>query len=153
MNQPGTINLFGWQDAAATLRDGSAHRMRVREMPIRHHLDLLELFQEGREADLIERCCERRDGDAWSKVDAAWIDSLDDTSHAALVELATTLNFSRPIATAQRQIARGSQLRPIMQSMAKNMLAPLRQELDSWTSSLTQQLSSALAAKPPSTKT
>lgn len=141
---------------AVTRRDGSPpQRVRVREMPVRHHLELLELFHTGREADLLQRCCEvARDdaagaGTTWEKVDAAWVDSLSDASHVALLAAAEELNFSRAIATAQRAIARGQQLAPVLETMAKQMLEPMRKELGSWMSSLTSQLSAAVAAKKP----
>ncbi len=155
---PNTIStLFAGQEAMATMVDGTTHLMRVRELPARHHLELLELFHVGREADLIQRCAERCAAEEagerkWEKVDAAFVDGLTDESHQQLADLCQTLNFSRAIKTAQRQIARGQELRPLMEKMSATMFAPLRQELASWTSSLTQQLSSALAAKPPSEK-
>ncbi len=164
MNNPNSIlfggEVFDGRDEAhplAKLRDGSTAIVRVREMPARHHLELLELFHVGREAQLIERCCElgtkgAADAVTWSPIDAAFVDNLDDATHALLATAAESLNFNRAIATAQRQIARGQKLGPLMEAIAGTMLAPMRKELGSWMSSLTSELSAALAAKPASEK-
>ena len=158
---PSTSRLFAGQPASVTLRDGTTASVRVRELPARHHLDLIELFHVGREADLIARCTEREAPDlrspnsdlrptsAWGPVDAAFVDNLSDESHVALVDLATTLNFSRAIRTAERQIARGQQLSPVIAKLTQALLEPMKRELASWTSSLTSQLSAAVAAKQP----
>lgn len=158
MKSPTTSVLFAGEVTLANLRDGSSVAVRVRELPARHHLELLELFHVGREADLIQRCTEHRLDDAstatasdallWQPIDAAFVDNLTDDSHAALSELAQTLNFSRAIRTAQRQIARGQTLQPVLTAMTQAIMEPMRRELDSWTSSLTSQLSAALAEKP-----
>jgi hypothetical protein len=134
------------------LRDGSCPVVRVRELPARHHLEILDLFQVGREADLIQRCVEigtPAEGGTftWAPATDAWVDSLDDLSHQRLVALCEELNFQRAITTAERQIARGQTLSPLMQKMSQQMLEPMRRELASWTSSLTSQLSAALAEK------
>jgi hypothetical protein len=155
-----TALLFAGQLAAVTLRDGTTVSVRVRELPARHHLDLIELFHVGREADLIARCTERPappdlpspNSDlrpVWTPVDGAFVDNLSDESHVALVDLATTLNFSRAIRTAERQIARGQQLSPVITKLTQALLEPMKRELASWTSSLTSQLSAAVAAKQP----
>jgi hypothetical protein len=140
------------QHPLVKLSDGSTAIVRVREMPARHHLELLDLFHIGREADLIQRCGELGTaGEAgaltWGPLTAEFVDSLDDASHALLTTACETLNFNRAIATAQRQIARGQTLGPTMDTIAKTMLAPMRKELGSWMSSLTSQLSAALSAK------
>ena len=136
------------------LHDGSTPVVRVRELPARHHLEILDLFQVGREADLIQRCVEvgtpaEAGTFTWAPVGGDWVDGLDDESHARLVALCEALNFQRAITTAERQIARGQTLSPLMQKMSQQMLEPMRRELVSWTSSLTSQLSAALAAKQP----
>lgn len=157
MNQNPNAILFAGEQRTVLLRDGRSVTVRVRELPARHHLELLELFHVGREADLIQRCCEQLVDPAaplfvWAPVDAAFVDNLNDEGHEILCQLADRLNFQRAIRTAQRQVARGQEMRPLMESMQKTMLAPLRQELASWTSSLTQQLYSALAETKPSEK-
>lgn len=146
--------LFAGRELSITRRDCSTQRVRVREMPARHHLELLQLFNASREADLIQRCCEageEREAGLmrWVEVDGAWVDALSDESHAVLVATCDELNFTRAIATAQRAIARGEKLAPILETMAKQILAPMRAELDSWMSSLTSQLSAAVVAKKP----
>lgn len=164
MNNPNAV-LFGGErfdgrDAEhplVKLRDGSTAIMRVREMPARHHLELIDLFHAGREADLVQRCAERgTPGEAgaisFAAVDAAFIDSLDDASHTLLAGACERLNFERAIATAQRLIARGQKLGPLMDAIARQMLDPMRKELGSWTSSLTSQISAALAGNARSTK-
>jgi len=161
MNKPNSILFAGEildgrdpDHPRAVLLDGTAQLVRVRTMPARHHLDLLDLFHVGREADLIQRCVEvGTEGEAgqrtWSPVDAAWVDSLEHDSHARLAQVCEVLNLDKAIATAQRQVARGQSLRPVMDLIAQSMLAPMRAELGSWMSSLTTQLSAALAEKKP----
>lgn len=141
-------------------RDSALHLVRVRELPARHHLELLDLFHIGREADLIQRCCETSSPPdssppgsfTWSPVTPEWVDALTDASHQALADACEKLNFQRAIATAQRQIARGTALRPVMLTMMKPWMQEIRGELDSWMSSLTTQFSAALGGKAPSTK-
>lgn len=142
------------QHPLVKLKNDTTAIVRVREMPARHHLELLDLFHVGREAELIQRCSEvGTAGDAgaftWAPVDAAFVDNLHDASHALLTEACEALNFDRAITTAQRQIARGQKLGPTMDTIAKTMLEPMRKELGSWMSSLTSQLSAVLAAKKP----
>lgn len=165
MNTNSTSILFAGETSVATLRDGSPVTVRVRELPARHHLELLELFHVGREADLIQRCTERRGhggedpatppprppaepAPSWLPVDAAFVDNLTDESHVALAELAQSLNFSRAIRTAQRQIARGQTLQPVLMAMTQAIMEPMRRELDSWTSSLTSSLSAVSGERP-----
>lgn len=164
---PNTIlfagDIFDGRDAGhplAQLRDGSTATVRIWERPARHHLELFQLLHVGREAELIERCAELRVSNselpsspsAWTPVDAAWVDNLTPASHALLAAAADALNFAGVIATLQRQITRGQNLEPVSKAMTKQLLAPIKREFDSWMSSLTTQLSSALAATPPSTK-
>ncbi|MCX6953832.1 MAG: hypothetical protein NTV51_16915 [Verrucomicrobia bacterium] len=174
MNTHSVSVLFAGEMSAATLRDGSTVAVRVRELPVRHHLELLELFHIGREADLIQRCTERRTAPSasacapgptvtstssggsdisdsappWQPVDATFVDSLTDESHVALADLAQALNFSRAIRTAQRQIARGQTLQPVLTAMTQAIMEPMRREFASWSSSLTSQLSAASDEKP-----
>lgn len=152
--------LFDGRDAEhprVKFNDGTTAIVRVREMPARHHMELLELFHVGREADLIQRCAELgKEGEAgavtFEPFTAALVDSLDDASHLMLTEAAERRNFERAIATARRSIARGQTLGPLMETIAKQMLEPMRKELGSWMSSLTSQISAAVAARPLSTK-
>jgi hypothetical protein len=178
--------VFDGRDAEhplITLRDGSTAIVRVREMPARHHLELLELFHIGRESDLIQRCSEigtpieggaigwrplftfpaaNSDPEAAKRAIAEaaatnlagrdFVDGLADESHLVLADACQRLNFQRAIATAQRQIARGQTLGPLMETIASQVLQPMRKELGSWMQSLTTEISSALAAKPPSGK-
>ena len=147
---PGTTPLHD----LVTRRDGTPiAQVRVRELAARHHLELIELFHAGREADLIQRCVEHGTrGDAgavtWAPVTAEWIDALADDSHTRLVAICEELNFSRAIRTAERQIARGQMLQPLMKTMTAQLMEPMKRELASWTSSLTSQISAAAAAKP-----
>ena len=136
----------------ATLIDGTNVTVRVRLMPQRHLIPLLDYFDLGREADLIERCTQvgtPHDGQpvTWESADAAFVDSLDDASHNRLREAAERLNFTRAVSAAERQIATGTGLLGLKQRMSETMFAPLKHELESWTSQLMQQVSSALAVK------
>jgi hypothetical protein len=143
--------IFDGRDLAhpqVTLQDGTKAAVRVRIMPQRHLIPLLDLFDLSREAELIERCTQQRDDTgAWQPADAAFIDSLDDPSHVMLVDTATRLNFTRAVSAAERQIATGTGLIELKSRMSAMVLAPLKQELESWMSRLMQQVSSALDAK------
>ncbi|MBL9187933.1 MAG: hypothetical protein JNK23_10670 [Opitutaceae bacterium] len=139
--------------ALIKLRDGATPVVRVRILPARHlttpatgYLDLRDI---GRESEMLELVVQRStpDGKGFDAVDAAFIDSLTDESHARLVALADELNFSRAVSQAERQIATGTQLHPLKKRLAETMLAPTRAALESWTSSLTTQISAALAGK------
>lgn len=165
MKNPPNVVLFGGlvfdgrdgEHPLVKLRDGTTAIVRVREMPARQHLELVELFHIGREADLIQRCAElgtlhEAGAMTFAAVDAAFVDNLDDASHELLAGACEKLNFDRAITTAQRLIARGQRLGPLMEAIAKTMLEPMRKELGSWMSSLTTQISAALAAKQPSEK-
>lgn len=153
--------------ALILLIDDSQPIVRIREMPARHHLDMVDLFDLGREAALLEKCVQRWvDSDlstlnsqlstapaagAWEPASAEFIDALSAESHVRLVECAHALNFSRVIATAERQITAATTLRDLKERMAEQMCAPMlaimKKEVGSWTSSLTQALSSVLPAK------
>jgi hypothetical protein len=149
------------EHAPIALRDGSTPTVRVRIVPARHLLALLDLFDTGKEAELLERTLEvigdpsdRSDPShptdpKWSAASADLVDSLEDPSHERLVALATSLNFARAVSLAERQIANGTKLCGVKERMAKQMIAPLRREFESLTQSLTQALSSALVAKKP----
>ncbi len=133
------------------LNDGTPVVLRVRTLPARHlctpatgYLDLRDL---GREADLLQLVLQQRAGEQWGDVTPDFVDRLSDESHAHLVKLADDLNFTRAVSQAERQIATGTQLLPLKKRLAETMLAPTREALESWTSSLTTQLKSALAAK------
>jgi hypothetical protein len=146
--------------ACVVLIDSSMHVVRIREMPARHHLEMVDLFDLGREAALLEKCVQVQAPDEttqlglkWEPATADFIDALTPESHVRLVEIAKALNFPRVIATAERQITSATGLRDLKERMAKTMCAPMlaimRQEVGSWTSSLTQALSSVLPAKSP----
>lgn len=143
--------IFDGHDEAhpsVTLQDGSHAPVRVRIMPQRHLIPLLDLFDLGREAELIERCAQRPDAaGAWQPVDAAFVDLLNDASHLLLAESAKRLNFTRAVSAAERQIATGTGLIDLKKRMSAMVFAPLKKELESWTSQLTQQVSLALGAK------
>lgn len=128
-------------------------QLRVRMLPARHlttpttgYLDLRDV---GRESEMLEMVVQQPFAGRWAAVDAAFIDSLSDESHALLVEAADRLNFTRAVSQAERQIAMGTALLPLKRRLAETMLAPTKQALESWTSSLTTQLTSALAEKKP----
>lgn len=133
------------------LIDASTPIVRVREVAARHHLEMVDLFDLGKEAELIARCVQRLEKDAWIPVEPEFVDALTPESHERLADLAESLNFKRVIATAERQITRAGSLRDMKTRMAQTMCAPvlsvMRAELGSWTSQLTQALSSAAPAK------
>lgn len=136
------------------LRDGSTCAVRVRELPVRllttPGSGFLDLRDVGREAEMLELVLQRQNPKReWAPVDASFVDSLSDESHARLVEVADALNFSRAVSHAERQIATGTALLPLKRRLAETMLAPTKAALESWTSSLTTQLSEALAGKKP----
>jgi hypothetical protein len=142
--------------ALVILKDNSTATVRVRAMAARHHLEMVDLFDLGREAELIEKCTARlvaAEGDEpqWVPVDAAFIDNLDDASHVRLVALANALNFSRVISSAERAITSAAGLRELKTKISEQQVAPMlaimEKQFTSWTSSLTQALSSGLAAK------
>ena len=138
-----------------TLIDGSRPVVRVREVAARHHLEMVDLFDLGREADLIARCTQRLDGEKWLPVEPEWVDALTPESHLRLYELADAVNFHRVIATAERQITRSASLRALKTRLAEQqsapMLAVMNRELGSWMSQVTQAISSALPASKSST--
>lgn len=149
--------LFDGRDAdhpLITFTDGRPpDPVRVRMLPARHlttpgtgYLDLRDI---GRESEMLELVLQRLDGAEWKPVDAAWIDALADESHVRLLEAADQLNFTRAVSQAERQIATGTALLPLKKRLAETMLAPTKQALESWTSSLTTQIASALGAKQP----
>gem|GEM_PF-4580477 len=78
-----------------------------------------------------------------------FVDNLSIESHLLLTQVCEELNFKLAITTAERMIARGQELRPIMEKIAKPIMATMRQELDSWTLSLMHRLSSVAPAKKP----
>jgi hypothetical protein len=153
--------LFAGESLPITLVDGTSLSVRVRALPARHLNGYLDLRDVGREADLlaavVQRPCapptaaEKADNPdlfpGWAPADAAFVDNLSDESHAALIELADKLNFSRAVCQAERQIATGSKLVPLKQQVAATMVKPLEQALHSLISSATTQLSAAVAAK------
>ncbi len=151
--------LDGRDDAHLRVTDlsGQAHTVRVRLMPVRHHLDMVDLFDLGRQADLIQKCTQRAVFDdaggitEWASVDITWIDNLDDASTVRLAEIAAQLNFTRVISTAEREITSAQTLRPLKTRVAEQMIAPsldiLNRQFTSWTSSLTQALSSVFPEK------
>ena len=132
------------------LIDGTTAVVRVREVAARHHLEMVDLFDLGREADLIARCTQRLEGDKWIPVEPEFVDALTPESHLRLYELADRLNFKRVIATAERQITRSGGLRELKTRLAEQqtapMLAVMNRELGSWMSQVTQALSSVLPA-------
>ena len=153
--------LFSGEIHQVKLTDGSTYTARVLMKPARHLLALMDFFDMGREAELLERTVEVQlpeersenesvaQAEIWIAATPAWIDSLDDVSQATLNASAEKLNFQRAVVLAERQIARGKTLRDLKERQAKEMLTQLRPVLDSLMSSLTQQLSLA-AAKPKS---
>jgi hypothetical protein len=157
---PSSTLLFAGESLGVTLIDGTSVSVRVRALPARHLNGYLDLRDVGREADLLAAVVQRP-GDAaaevqpgsgfagWQPVDGAFIDSLSDESHAALVQLADKLNFSRAVCQAERQIATGLNLIPLKKRIAETMMAPLEQSLHSLISSATTQLTAAVAAKKP----
>lgn len=149
-----TTLLFAGETATARLTDGTAVPVRVRLVPVRSLLTLLDLFDAGREAELIAAAVERSASTdtaapVWVPVDAPFVDSLADESHLALVEQIKALNFTRAVSYAERQIASGSALLPLKQRLTAQLLHPVKAEMESWASSLTQRVSVALAAKQP----
>jgi len=177
--QPSTLLFAGEildgrdpEHSLIALRDGSTPTVRVRIVPARHLLPLLDLFDTGKEAELLERCVEVLGSSeqrvassehagtppltpsvpqsltpSWSPASPDFVDSLGDADHERLVALATSLNFARAVSLAERQIANGTKLCDVKERMAKQMIAPLRREFESLTQSLTQALTSALAGK------
>ncbi len=143
------------EHALILLIDDSQPVVRVRDMPARHHIAMVDLFDLGREADLIARCVQRLENEAWLPVEPEWVDALTPESHRRLAELGEKVNFDHVIATAQRQITRAEGMREMKTRMAETMCAPMlsvmRTEFGSWTSSLTAALSAAAAEKPSST--
>ncbi len=136
------------------LRDGSTIEVRVRLIPARHltedRVGYLDLYEAGNEAARLELCVQRKSKEgAWVLVDAAFVDSLDDASHVFLLEVADRLNFDRAVSQAERQIATRRALVPLKTKLAEQITAPMKAVLDSWTSSLTTQISAALAGKKP----
>ena len=150
--------IFDGRDAAHPLLklvDGRAIALRVRQLPARHltapATGYLDLYRLSREAEILALCVQQqtvKDG-LWIAVDEALIDSLADESHAALLAAAEQLNFSRAVSQAERQIARGTSMLPLDTRMAESAISPMKQVLSSWTSSLTTQISAALAGKQP----
>lgn len=151
--------IFDGRDAdhpLIKLIDGRTTVLRVRQLPARHLLvpsiGYLDLYRLSKEAEILQLCVQQQHGASdpkWAEVDAAFVDNLDDVSHALLLDVAERLNFSRAVSQAERQIARGTQTLPLDTRMAATMMAPVRQALESWTSSLTTPISAALAGKKP----
>ena len=140
----------------ARFTDGRTFVARVRQLPARHlttpSTGYLDLYRLSKEADILQLCVQRQSADPakpaeWTALDEPAVDALDDATHERLLAAAEQLNFSRAVSQAERQIARGTQMLPLDTRMAETMLAPTRRVLDSWTSSLTTQISAALAGK------
>jgi hypothetical protein len=64
----------------------------------------------------------------WARVPSGWSDNLDDASHAALVEAAQRLNFSRAANWGERQIAAKQFQAPLLLK-ADKALAPALEEM------------------------
>ncbi len=147
---PSTTLLFAGESLSVTLIDKTTETVRVRAMPARHLMELLDLFDVGREAELLQKCVQRATGgNGWQPIDEAFVDNLEDESHLALVEKAKALNFQRAVSYGERQIANGQALQEMKKRIAGAMMTPIREELTSLMSSLTSQLSQAAAGKQP----
>jgi hypothetical protein len=141
---PSTTLLFAGESLSVTLIDKTSATVRVRTM------ELLDLFDVGREAELLEKCVQvATGGNGWAAVDANFVDNLSEESHLALVEKAKALNFQRAVSYGERQIANGQALQEMKKRIAGAMMTPIREELTSLMSSLTSQLSQAAAGKQP----
>lgn len=150
MSTASTTLLFAGESLAVTLIDKTSATVRVRTMPARHLMELLDLFDVGREAELLQKCVQRATGGGgFENVDETFVDSLADESHLALVEKAKALNFQRAVSYGERQIANGQALSEMKKRIAGAMMTPIREELTSLMSSLTTQLSQAAAGKKP----
>lgn len=140
-----TTLLFRGETCTVDFVDRSQQDVRIWILPVRQLLDILDLFALGKEVQLIIRCVQVLEAapDAFLTVDESWVDNLSDESHAHLVERIKQLNFSRAIATAERQIAAGQALLPIHRQIAETMMRPIRAEMASLISSLTTASPSA----------
>lgn len=139
---------------AVEMLGGAITRVRVRSMPARHLSKVLEACTN--EAALLELVClipvpegEHVETEiaGWMPVPPGWVDNLTDTSHAALLDAARSLNFSRAAAWGERQIAAKQFQAPILLKTDKALM-PMVRELASQI--LSQMPSSSPAA--PSTK-
>lgn len=149
--------IFDGRDAdhpLARLVDGSTLVLRVRQLPARHlttpNTGYLDLYRLSKESEILALCVQSEaTPGVWGALPTEMVDNLEDATHAALLAAAERLNFSRAVSQAERQIARGTQTLPLDTRMAATMMAPVRQALESWTSSLTTPISAALAGKKP----
>ncbi len=153
---PSSTLLFAGETIGVARLDGTTLSVRVRALPARHLNGYLDLRDVGREAELLATVVQQPGAPetaaefaGWKPVDAAFVDSLADDSHAALLALSDKLNFSRAVCQAERQIAMGASLLPLKKQIAGTMMAPLEQALHSLISSATTQLSAAALAKKP----
>ncbi len=132
--------------------EGNLHEVRVRALPARHLGEVLKACTD--EAAMLELVCvlavrdDKGELIDWLKVDASFVDNLDDASHVMLLEAAQRLNFSRAASWGERQIA------------AKQFQAPLLLKADEMLSPIVERMagllisSLKLSASPgaPSTK-
>lgn len=149
-----TTLLFRGVTTPVKLVDATSISVRIWILPVRHLLELVDLFGVGKEAELISRCVQRvvPPADAaqpwtYEALDANTIDNLSDESHARLVATITELNFKRAVSNAERQIASGQALLPVTQAITKVMMEPIKHEMTLLMKSLTSVASSTAPSK------
>lgn len=149
---PSTI-LYAGEIETARLNDGTEVKVRVVIVPVRHRLEMFNLFETSKKADVLERSVQINHGTEektnWQPVTKDWVDSLDDASTKKLFKLSELLNFQNAIDEAEDVIAVGNKLLPMQQRFAATAMKPIKDEITSWMSSLTSQFTAALAEKKP----
>ena len=151
-----TTLLFRGELLNGTLFDGKPMAFRVWMMPMRHLLELVDLFSLGHEVALIKRCAQQiippgdnDGGTTYAAIDDAIVDNLSDKTHAELIELISRLNLQRAIEAAERQIASGQTMLPIVKRITATMIAPLKFEMASMMRSLTTASQPGAPEKQP----
>lgn len=102
-------SLMGFVQLVAKFRNNNEEAVSVRELPVRELPKYIDLA--GDEAGTIELCCGKEKG---------WADKLTDASHLELLEAANKANFTRATAWAERQLAAGNTLVPLLEKMVKH---------------------------------
>jgi hypothetical protein len=74
--------------ATIVLIDASSPTVRVREMPARHHLEMVDLFDLGREAALLEKCVQVQAPDETTQLGLKWEPATAALTHTISYEIA-----------------------------------------------------------------